>query len=89
MNVIHNTAHNRFEVALEGRKRAELTYILKPKTLTITHTYVPPAFEGRGIAGELTKAALNYAVNEGLEVIPLCSYAVRYIARQNRRVQNA
>jgi predicted GNAT family acetyltransferase len=27
--------------------------------LTITHTFVPPALEGRGIAGQLTDAVLN------------------------------
>ena len=88
MNVLHNPAQNRFEIALEGGAVAELTYILKPGTLTITHTYVPRAFEGRGVAAELTKTALAYAVKEGLEVIPLCSYAVKYLERQ-RRAQNA
>ncbi len=88
MNVIHNPSQNRFEVALEGGALAELSYVLKPGTLTITHTYVPPAFEGQGIAGELTKEALGYAVKEKLEVIPLCSFAVNYLERQNRR-QNA
>lgn len=88
MNVIHNASQNRFEVALEGHALAELSYVLKPGTLTITHTYVPPAFEGQGIAGKLTKEALEYAVKEQLEVIPVCSFAVKYIERQNRR-QNA
>ena len=85
MNIIHNAAHNRFEVALEGGASAELSYILKPDTLTITHTYVPPAFEGRGVASKLTKEALCYAAKEGLEVVPRCSFAASYLERQNRR----
>ena len=88
MNVIHNPSQNRFEIALTGGALAELSYVLKPGTLTITHTYVPPAFEGQGVASKLTKEALEYAVKEELEVIPLCSFAVNYIERQNRR-QNA
>ena len=89
MNVLHNSAQNRFEIALGGGAVAELDYIRKPGTLTITHTYVPPKFEGRGIASKLTREALAYASREGLEVIPLCSFAVSYLARQNRRTQNA
>ena len=90
MNVLHNSAQNRFEIALEGGAVAELDYILSPGagTLTITHTYVPPRFEGKGIASKLTQEALGYAAANGLEVIPLCSYAVKYLERQ-RRVQNA
>ena len=79
MDITHNTARNRFEVALKGGASAELSYTLNPGMgiLTITHTCVPPAFEGRGIASKLTKEALEYAAANGLEVIPLCSFAVR------------
>ncbi len=87
MNVIHNAAQNRFEVALKGGALAELSYVLSPGagTLTITHTYVPSAFEGQGVASKLTKEVLEYAAANGLEVIALCSFAVKYIERQNRR----
>ncbi len=87
MDVIHNSAHNRFEVALEGGVSAELSYVLSPGagTLTITHTYVPPTFEGQGVASKLTREALGYAASKGLEVIPLCSFAVKYIERQRRK----
>ncbi len=88
MNVIHNTAQSRFEIALKGGALAELSYVLKPGTLTLTHTYVPPAFEGQGIAGKLTEEALTYAAANGLEVVPLCSFAVRYLERQNRRARS-
>jgi len=84
MDVLHNPERSRFEVALAGGV-AELTYILRPGTLSITHTYVPRAFEGRGIAGRMTQAALDYAAANGLEVIPLCSFAASYLARQKRR----
>ena len=91
MNILQNSAQNRFEIALEGGAVAELSYVMSPGagTLTITHTYVPPKFEGQGIASKLTKEALEYAEANSLEVIPLCSFAVSYLARQNRRTQNA
>jgi predicted GNAT family acetyltransferase len=49
--------------------------------LLLTHTEVPPALEGRGIAAALVKAALDWARAEGLRVRPLCSYVVAYMRR--------
>ena len=43
-------------------------------TLHLVHTEVPPATEGRGIAGALVQAVLDYAAANGLKVIPQCSY---------------
>jgi uncharacterized protein len=47
----------------------------------ITHTGVPHAWEGRGIAASLTQAAFEYARSRGLSVTPLCSYAAAYLRR--------
>lgn len=87
IDVLHNAAQNRFEVQLPSGNTAVLDYRLKqqPGTLTITHTYVPRAFEGRGIAGRMTQAALDYARSHDLTVVPLCSFAATYVARQERR----
>ena len=43
--------------------------------MTITHTIVPAAIGGRGIAGQLVQAALDHARSAGLKVAPECSYA--------------
>jgi uncharacterized protein len=89
VDIHHLPDDHRFEVRLGGAQTARLEYYLRPEarptTLTITHTYVPRAFEGRGIASQLTQAALDHAQREGLEVIPLCSFAVTYLARRARR----
>jgi len=42
---------------------------------------VPPALEGRGIAGQLTRAVLDHVRAHGLKVEPACSYARAYIDR--------
>ena len=49
--------------------------------LVITHTVVPLAIGGRGIAGDLVKHALDFARSEGLKVLPQCSYAADYIRK--------
>lgn len=79
--VTHNESARRFEVAL-GDELAELDYYLRDNTMVITHTGVPRAWEGRGIAAALTKTALEYARSEGLTVAPLCSYVAAYMRRR-------
>ena len=78
--VEHDEAGRRFEVAL-NRERAVLNYDLRGAAMVITHTGVPRAWEGRGIAASLTHAALEYARSRGLSVVPVCSYAAAYLRR--------
>ncbi len=85
MNVSHKREQNRFEVALGDGATAVLEYTLAGQTMSITHTYVPNASRGRGVAGQMTEAALEYAREQNLNVVPLCSFAVTYMARQERR----
>jgi uncharacterized protein len=56
-------------------------YRLTGDTMAFTHTEVPGALAGRGIAAALVEAALAYAREQGLKVRPLCSYVARYMQR--------
>lgn len=81
MNKIeHNTDGKYFELKLEGH-RCELDYTLRDKVMTITHTGVPTALGGRGLAAEITKFALDHARAQGWKVIPQCSYVAAYIKK--------
>jgi predicted GNAT family acetyltransferase len=81
MNKIeHNTDAKSFELKLEGH-RCELDYTLRDKVMTITHTGVPTALGGRGLAAEITKFALDHAQAQGWKVIPQCSYVAAYIKK--------
>ena len=78
--VQHNEAQSRFEVTVDG-ERCVADYRLRDGTLQLTHTEVPPALEGRGIAGALIRAALEHARASGLKVDPQCAYAASYMRR--------
>ncbi|MET0655260.1 MAG: GNAT family N-acetyltransferase [Pseudoxanthomonas sp.] len=78
--ISHDSDTRRFITQVDGQQ-AELVYRNDGKRLTIDHTGVPDAIGGRGIAGELVKAALDYARAEGLRVVPACSYSAAYIQR--------
>ncbi|MEW6707526.1 MAG: GNAT family N-acetyltransferase [Pseudomonadota bacterium] len=79
--VRHNEAQSCFETTVEGHAcRAD--YRLRDGVLRLTHTEVPPAVGGRGIAGALIQAALDHARAHRLKVDPQCSYAAAYMKRR-------
>jgi predicted GNAT family acetyltransferase len=83
IEVRHDTAARRFIADVEGR-RAVLDYTICGDVMTITHTGVPVAIGGRGIAGELVRAALSAARDAGWKIVPACSYAAAYMARHSK-----
>ena len=83
MNVIeHDSSAQRFSAHVDGQ-RAILDYNLSQGIMTITHTGVPRAIGGRGIAAELMRAALSAAHDAGWTVNPVCSYAVAYMRKHS------
>ena len=80
LDIRHDRAAQRFETRVDGAL-CELDYRLADGVMTITHTGVPPALEGRGIASALTLAAMEAARSEGWRVIPACSYAAAWLRR--------
>jgi uncharacterized protein len=78
---VHHRPHlHRFECLMEGQMSV-CEYRLADGVMLMTHTEVPVALEGRGIAAALVRAALAHAEREGLKVRPLCSYVGSYMRR--------
>lgn len=78
--VVHNEAAGRFEAVVDGLLSV-CEYRLQGGQLLLTHTEVPPALAGRGIAAALVAANLDWARARGLRVRPLCSYVATYMRR--------
>ena len=76
----NNPAAHRFETTING-DTAFVDYKLRPGVLTVLHTEVPKALEGRGIAAALSKFALEYIAAEKLQLIPLCPYMQTYLKK--------
>jgi predicted GNAT family acetyltransferase len=76
----HYPERQRFETTVDGQD-CEIDYRLANKVMTITHTGVPSAVGGRGIAAELTRFALETARTNGWKVVPACSYAEAFMRR--------
>ncbi len=79
-NIHHNPEKQRFEWT-EDDILSVLEYELQNGVMAIMHTGVPEAVGGRGIAGDITKFALDTAREQGWAVRPICSYAAAYMRR--------
>lgn len=78
--ILDNDAKSQYEVHLEGQT-AVLQYLHRGDRVVLVHTGVPGELEGRGIAGQLAKHALQAARANGLKVVPRCPYVRAYIDR--------
>lgn len=78
--VVDNRAEHEFELVVDGH-RAIAAYQLEDKVIVFTHTIVPKAIGGRGVASKLIKAALDSARDRGLRVVPQCPFVKAYIER--------
>lgn len=80
MEVIHDIEKQKFYVVIDELE-SHLEYVRMNNILNLNHTYVPNALRGRGIAGKIVKAALTFAEQNNLKIIPSCSYVAAYIQR--------
>src|SRR5262249_41964514 len=77
-----NTKLHRFELDTDGHI-AFSEYQRGNGVLTIMHTEVPKALEGRGIGSALIRGVLNTARAQGLKLRPVCPFAKAYIERHS------
>ena len=76
-----NEQDHRFELAVDDGM-AFLDYSLEDDVLTLIHTEVPEALEGRGLGSKLAKSALAYAKDNQLAVVPRCAFVRSYLERK-------
>jgi predicted GNAT family acetyltransferase len=69
----------RFEVRVDIHV-AFIQFRLRGSVLSLIHTEVPKAAEGKGLAAALARAALEYARAHGMTVRPICPYVAKFIA---------
>jgi hypothetical protein len=79
MAIANNTAAQRFEARFaEGTAVLQYRY-RNDGALVLVHTEVPPALRRRGIATRLAGAALAFAREHHLAVVPVCPFVAAYL----------
>jgi uncharacterized protein len=80
LHVQHNIDQQRFECTVDDLL-CVADYQRSGNVMHMTHTEVPPALAGQGIAAALVAAALEHARSAKLKVNPACSYVRLYMQR--------
>ncbi len=77
--VENNEVRQRFEIRMDGHL-AKLNYRVSNGEIDLIHTEVPEELGGRGLGNKLVEAALVYARDKTLKVVPSCSFVSKYLA---------
>jgi uncharacterized protein len=80
VTVVDSPEARRFELRVDGHL-AELTYRFDGDRMVLVHTGVPPELEGRGLGGELVRAAVDHAAERGIILVPSCPFARRWLEK--------
>lgn len=78
----HLQKERRFSTVVEGHE-AHVDYVISEGSLVVTHTYVPKALKGRGLASALVQEAYRFADLNGLRCKATCSYALAWLAQHS------
>jgi predicted GNAT family acetyltransferase len=78
--VTDNPDESRLEIHEDG-ELAELIYRTRAGRLILVHTEVPDALGGRGLGGQLVRAAIDKAAHDGMTLVPLCPFARGWLER--------
>lgn len=73
-----NPARHRFELDVDGHI-AFSEYTRSGPVVTLRHTEVPPALNGRGIGSTLVRGVLDLLRAQGAKVVPRCPFVKAYI----------
>ena len=80
LKINNNALLSRFESLVNG-KLALLDYRIEQGTIFLRYVEVPVEEQGRGIASKVTQAALKFARDNGLTVVPHCPFIASYVSR--------
>lgn len=72
---------NRFEVLLDDEVVGFVVYHEDGGRIAFPHTEVSAPYEGRGLASELVRVALDTARQRGQLVLPYCRFVSGFIAK--------
>lgn len=79
--ITDNASAHRYEAMVDGELAAIAEYNALANGLLFTHTEAMPKFEGKGIASQIAKFALDDVRARKLQAIPVCQFIAAYIRK--------
>lgn len=83
VEVTDNTEKSRYEARVDGELAGFLTYQVDGAVVTMPHTEVDSAYEGRGVGSTLVASALDSVRASEGKVVPTCPFVASYISRHS------
>ncbi len=72
----NNSKNGVFKAIEDGLEAGEMTYVWAgEKKMIIDHTGVQEAFNGKGVGKKLVMAAVSFARENDIKIMPLCPFA--------------
>ena len=72
---------NAIVIKLDEKESANIMFHIEGNRMYLDSTYTPKEYRGRGIGTELVKVSMKYARENGLVIVPVCSFAIEYFKR--------
>jgi predicted GNAT family acetyltransferase len=79
--VVDNSAALRYELWTDEVLAGWIQYTRAGDVVTLVHTDVDPAFEGRGLGSVLVAGTLDDVRARGKRIRPLCPFVAAYLRR--------
>ncbi len=79
--VADNPEEQRYEARLGSELVGFIMYRLHPGRITLIHTEVAQALEGKGVGSQLVAGALDDIRRRGLTIVPICPFVRAYLLR--------
>jgi predicted GNAT family acetyltransferase len=76
----------RYEITVDGELAGYSEYRGGGDTRAFTHTEIDPAFEGRGLGGQLVAAALEDVRSRTMHIVPICPFVNAYLAEHREQL---
>jgi hypothetical protein len=83
MDIKFELENKRAAIYDDGKEIGVCTFEESGDSWAITHTIVSSEYRGMGLAKQVLECVLKNAEERGKEIIPICSYAVKYMEKNN------
>jgi uncharacterized protein len=81
VEVVDAPERSRYLALVDGQEAGFAAYRIRGERVVFTHTEVPAAYEGRGVASALAQGALDDARRRGQQVVLVCPFMTVYVQR--------
>lgn len=80
ISIVYEEVLDRSAAYDRGKQIGECEYSSSGRVWIISHTFVDPSYEGKGIARKLVLKVIEAARSKGVKIHPLCSYAKKMMS---------